>query len=41
LPYTTVANYWDVFWGLRGEIKKALGEQGFEAPFPQRVYTKK
>jgi small conductance mechanosensitive channel len=41
LPFTTVADYWDVYWGLRGEIKKALGNAGFEAPFPQRVITEK
>ena len=41
LPYTTVADYWDVYWGLRGEIKKALGDAGYEAPFPQRVLTQK
>lgn len=39
LPYCTVADYWDVYWGLRGEIKNALGAQGYEAPFPQRVLT--
>lgn len=41
LPFTTVEDYWDVFWGLRGEIKKALGEAGFEAALPQRVVTMK
>lgn len=41
LPYCTVEDYWDVFWGLRGEIKKQLGENGFEAPFQQRVITQK
>lgn len=37
LPFTTVENYWDVFWGLRGEIVKALGDAGYEAPYEQRV----
>ena len=37
LPFTTVADYWDVFWGLRGEIVKALGDAGYEAPYEQRV----
>lgn len=41
LPYTTVEDYWDVFWGLRGEIKKALGAAGFEAALPQRIVTMK
>jgi len=37
LPFTTVENYWEVFWGLRGEIVKALGDAGYEAPYEQRV----
>ncbi len=37
LPFSTVEDYWDVFWGLRGEIAKRLGEAGYEAPFEQRV----
>ena len=37
LPFTTVADYWEVFWGLRGEIVKALGDAGYEAPYEQRV----
>lgn len=41
LPYTTVEDYWDVFWGLRGEIKKALSAAGFEAALPQRIVTMK
>ncbi len=41
LPFSTVENYWDVFWGLRGEIKNKLGDAGFEAPYPQRVVTMK
>ena len=41
LPFTTVEDYWDVFWGLRGEIKKALGDAGFEAAHPQTIVTMK
>lgn len=37
LPFSTVDNYWDVFWGLRKEIVTKLGEAGFEAPYEQRV----
>lgn len=37
LPFTTVEGYWDVYWGLQDDLVKALGEAGFEAPFPQRV----
>lgn len=41
LPFCTVEDYWDVFWGLRGEIKKQLSAAGYEAPLPQRVITQK
>lgn len=37
LPFTTVENYWEVFWGLRGEIVNALGKAGYEAPYEHRV----
>lgn len=37
LPYTTVADYWDVYWGMREEIVKALGAAGYDAPHEQRV----
>jgi len=37
LPFTTVEDYWDVYWGLRSTIVKKLGEAGYEAPFEQRV----
>ncbi len=37
LPFTTVADYWDVYWGLRGEIATALGNAGYDAPYEQRV----
>jgi small conductance mechanosensitive channel len=40
LPYCTVADYWDVYWGLRGEIKSKLGAAGYDAPFKQIVVTK-
>lgn len=39
LPYCTVDDYWDVYWGLRAEIKRKLGEAGYEAPFKQVVYN--
>lgn len=41
LPYCTVEDYWDVFWGLRADIKRELGAAGYEAPFKQVVYTDK
>lgn len=39
LPYATCENYWDVYWDTRQAIVEALGEQGYEAPLPQRVVT--
>lgn len=39
LPYSTVENYWDVYWDTRQKIVEALGNAGFEAPLPQRVVT--
>lgn len=37
LPFSTIADYWDVYWGLRKDIVTKLGAAGFEAPFEQRV----
>ncbi len=39
LPYSSVDNYWDVYWDTRQKIVEALGEAGYEAPLPQRVVT--
>ncbi|WP_298370260.1 mechanosensitive ion channel domain-containing protein [uncultured Lutibacter sp.] len=39
LPYSSVDSYWDVYWDTRQKIVEALGEAGYEAPFPQRVVT--
>ena len=36
-PYATVANYWDVYFGVTEEVKLALDREGIEIPFPQRV----
>jgi small-conductance mechanosensitive channel len=41
MPYCTVEDYWDVYWGLIGEIKTKLSAAGYEAPFPQLVYNQK
>ena len=41
LPYTTVENYWEVFWVLREDIKDTLGKNGFELPFEHRVTLSK
>lgn len=37
LPYSSIENYWDVYWGMREEIVKELGKAGFEAPYEQRI----
>jgi small conductance mechanosensitive channel len=36
-PYATVADYWDVYFGITEKAKIALDEAGIEIPFPQRV----
>jgi len=41
LPYATVENYWNVYWGTREKILLALGDAGFEAPHAQRIVTMK
>jgi len=37
LPYADTDNYWDVYWDTRQKIVEALGNAGFEPPYPQRV----
>lgn len=37
LPYCTVKDYWDVFWGLRQTIKEELEKKDIHIPYPQRV----
>ncbi|MEM6342712.1 MAG: mechanosensitive ion channel domain-containing protein [Bacteroidota bacterium] len=36
-PYATVADYWDVYFGITEKVKIALDEAGIEIPFPQTV----
>jgi len=36
-PYTTVANYWNVYFGIQEKAKVALDKAGIGIPFPQRV----
>ena len=36
-PFATVADYWDVYFGITEKAKIALDEAGIEIPFPQRV----
>jgi len=39
LPYADTDNYWDVYWDTRQKIVEALGNAGFDPPYPQRVVT--
>ncbi|MEM6800121.1 MAG: mechanosensitive ion channel domain-containing protein [Bacteroidota bacterium] len=36
-PYATVANYWDVYFGIQEKAKVALDQAGIEIPYPQTV----
>ncbi|MEM9024294.1 MAG: mechanosensitive ion channel domain-containing protein [Bacteroidota bacterium] len=36
-PFSTVENYWDVYFGTLEKVKVALDENGISIPFPQRV----
>ncbi len=36
-PYSTVADYWDVYFQVQEQAKEALDAAGIQIPFPQRV----
>lgn len=36
MPWCDVEDYWDIFFGLREDIKKALDANNITIPFPQR-----
>lgn len=36
-PYATVADYWDVYFGITEQVKIALDNAGIDIPFPQTV----
>ena len=36
MPWSTAENYWDVYFGVREDIKKALDANNISIPFPQR-----
>lgn len=36
-PYTQPKNYWEVYFDIYEQGKKALDQAGIEIPFPQRV----
>ena len=40
-PWSTVANYWDVYFGTLERCKIALDEAGIEIPYPHRVQIQK
>ncbi|MBT8253379.1 MAG: mechanosensitive ion channel, partial [Bacteroidia bacterium] len=40
-PWSTVADYWDVYFGTTEECKKALDAAGIEIPFPHHVLIRK
>ena len=35
-PWTTPADYWDVYWDITKAVKKRFDEAGIGIPFPQR-----
>ena len=41
MPFTTVEDYWDVYWGVPGDIKTALGNAGFTAAYPTNYHIAK
>ena len=36
-PFATVANYWDVYFGIQEKAKVALDQAGIDIPYPQTV----
>lgn len=40
-PYTTVADYWDVFFNIQEQIKLTFDKEGIQAPVPHRVVLNK
>jgi len=35
-PWVRTEDYWEVFWGLTEDVKKAFDAEGISIPFPQR-----
>ena len=40
-PWSTVADYWDVYFGITEECKLALDKAGIEIPYPHQVEIKR
>jgi len=38
-PYSTVEDYWDVYFGVYENMKKELGKAGIKVPYPRREIT--
>jgi len=36
MPWCNTEDYWDVYFGVREDIKKALDANNISIPFPQR-----
>ncbi len=35
-PWVATDDYWDVYWGLTGQVKERFDAEGISIPFPQR-----
>jgi small conductance mechanosensitive channel len=40
-PYTTQADYWDVYFGVQEAVKAAFDANGIPGPIPHRVIIQK
>lgn len=40
-PYTTQADYWDVYFGVQERVKNAFDANGISAPIPHRIIIQK
>jgi small conductance mechanosensitive channel len=40
-PYTSQANYWDLYFGMQERVKEAFDKNGIAGPIPHRVIITK
>lgn len=40
-PWSTAADYWDVYFGITEDVKEALDQAGIEIPYPHQVEIQK